>query len=228
MAWIATEAERVRGRRRPAGEGNPLMAAQTLVSRQIVEGLDAWRQLAERLSEDAFHAIYGTPAVQAALGTGAASTERPRKAARSKLHDALVERRIEELRAGMSHGGLAEALIRALVWVGMVRNAVDERGFAAITRLRDAHPANRQMSLADFKALVREQYLMLVVDEQAAVRAIPGLMPEPLEARREAFAVLRGVLEASGPLDEAPAERLRRVAALFGLGPELVTNRKAS
>jgi hypothetical protein len=53
-------------------------------------------------------------------------------------------------------------------------------------------------------------------------------MPEPVEERREAFAALRGVLEASGPLDEAPAERLRRVAALFGLGPELVTARKAS
>jgi hypothetical protein len=81
---------------------------------------------------------------------------------------------------------------------------------------------------AQYEALVREQFLMLVVDERAAIRAIPGLMPEPLEARRGAFAALRGVLEASGPLDEAPAERLRRVAALLGLGTELVTHRKAS
>ncbi len=210
MAWIATEAERVRGRRAP-GEcrGNPLVAVQAQVSRQIVEGLDAWRLAMERLSEDTFHAIYGTPALQAALGIDTTSPERPRKAARSKLHDALVERRIEELRAGMSHGGLAEALIRALIWVGMVRNAVDERGFAAITRLRDAHPANKQMSLADFKALVREQYLMLVVDEQTAIRAIPGLMPEPLEARREAFAALRGVLE----VKRSPRRRAGRAPA---------------
>ena len=199
MAWIAGEAERVRGRRSPVGEGNALAAAETVVSRQIVEGLDAWRKAMERLSEDAFHAIYGTPALQAALGIDASSTERPRKAERSKLHESLVARRIEALRADITRGGLCEALVRALVWVGMARNAADERGFAAIIRLRDAHPASRQRTLADFKAVVREQYLMLVLDEEAAVRAIPGLMPEPVEERREAYAALKSVVEASGP-----------------------------
>jgi hypothetical protein len=228
IAWVATEAEHVGGHRRPAAEDNPLVTARALISRQIVEGLEAWRKAAERMSEETFHAIYGIPALQAALGIDTSSTERPRKAARSKLHEALVERRIEELVAGMTRGGLAEAVVRALLWVGMARNAVDERGFAAITRLRDAHPDHRQMRLADFKALVREQHLMLVVDEEAALRAIPSLMPESIDNRREAFAALRGVLEASGALGDAPAERLRRVAALFGLGPELVTSRKAS
>jgi hypothetical protein len=228
MAWIATAADRVRENRRPASPDNPLVAAQAQVSQAIVDRLDAWRIAAERLSEDAFHAIYGTPALQAALGVDTASPERPRKAARSKLHAALVERRIGELRAGMTCGGLAEALVRALLWVGMARNAADERGFAAIRRLRDAHAASRQMTLAAFKALVREQFLMLVIDEEAALSAIPGLMPEPAEERREAFATLRGVIEASGAPGDAAVERLGRVAGLFGLGPELVTSRKAS
>jgi hypothetical protein len=228
MAWVATEAERIRGRRAPAGAGNPLVAAQALMSKAMVEGLDAWRKAAERLSEEAFHAIYGTPGLQAALGIDTASQERPRKAAKSKLHEALVERRIAELRDGMTRGGLAEGLVRALLWVGMARNAVDERGFTSIRRLRDAHPASRQMTLADFKALVREQYLMLIVDEEAALRALPGLLPAATEDRRAAFDALRGVVEASGAPGEALTERLRRVAALLGLGPELVSNRKAS
>jgi hypothetical protein len=228
MAWVATQAESVRGSRRPASTDNPLVAAQALVSKAIAEGLDTWRMAAERLSEDAFHAVYGTPTLQAALGIDTSSPERPRKAARSKLHQALVERRIGELRAGMSRGGLAEALARALVYVGMARNRVDERGFAAIRRLRDAHPESRHMALADFKALVREQYLMLIIDEEAALSAIPELMPEPVEARREAFAALSNVVEASGVPRDAAVDRLRRVAALFGLGPELVTSRKAS
>jgi hypothetical protein len=212
MEWVATEAERVVGRRRPVAEENPLVAAQGLVSRQIVEGLEAWRKAAERLSEETFHAIYGIPALQAAVGIDTSSTERPRKAAKSKLHEALVERRINELRTHMTRGGLAEAVVRALLWVGTARNAVDERGFAAIARLRDAHPDHRQMRLADFKALVREQYLMLVVDEEAALRAISALMPEPMDNRREAFAALRDVLEASGALG-----RLAYLAARAGL-----------
>ena len=180
------------------------------------------------MAEDTFHAVYGTPALQAALGVDTASKRRPRKAARSKLHEALVEHRIASLRDGITHGGLRQALVRGLIWIGMARNAVDERGFAAITRLRDAHPASRQMSLPDFKALVRAQYLMLVLDEEAALVAIPGLMPQPADERREAFSALRSVIEASSAPEGARAERLGRVAALFGLGPELVSSRKAS
>ena len=228
MGWVATEAERVRDRRRPADPENPLVAAQSIASKAIVEGLDAWRRAMERAAEDAFHAVYGIPALQAALGIDTTSSRRPRKAAHSKLHEVLVERRMEALRAGMTCGGLREALIRALIWVGMARSAVDERGFAAITRIRDAHPAHRQMALADFKALVREQFLMLVLDEEVALAAIPGLLPESLDERRQALAALRGIVEASGAPDEGPSERLRRVAALFGLGPELVTSREAS
>ena len=123
----------------------------------------------------------------------------------------------------MARGGMAEALVRSLLYAGMARNAVDERGFAAITRMRDAHPSHRQMTLAAFKALVREQYLMLVVDEEAALRAVPALLPKSVEERRTAFATLRLIIEASGAPADAPAARLQRVAALFGLGPELVT-----
>jgi hypothetical protein len=228
MAWCAAQAERVRASRRPASPANPLLAAQALVSQAVVEGLDGWRKAAERLSEDAFHAIYGTPALQAALGIDTASQERPRKAARSKLHEALAARRIEALKARMSQGGLAEAMVRGLLYVGMVRGSVDERGFAAITRLRDAHPLQRRMTLTAFKELVSEQFLMLLVDEEAALRAIPGLLPEAQEERRAAFAALREILAARGDAGEASAERLRRIAALFGLGPELVTSRRAS
>ena len=102
------------------------------------------------------------------------STQPPRKAPRSELHKALVERRTGQLEAAMTEGGLPEALVRALLWVGMARHAVDERGFAAITRLRDAHEANRRMTLAEFKALVRDQYQMLLIDEEAALARHPG------------------------------------------------------
>ncbi len=228
MTWIATEAERVRERRRPADAANPLVAAQALGSKAIVESLDGWRKAIESLSEQAFHAIYGTPALQAALGIDRDSPERPRRAARSQLHAAMVERRIEELRAEMTRGGAREAVIRALLWVGRAREAVDERAFAAITRLRDRHPASSQMALCDFKALVRAQFLMLVIDEAAALAAIPALMPQAPEARREAFTALRSVVEASGAPTPVQEERLRRVAALFGLGPELVSQRDVS
>ena len=49
---------------------------------------------------------------------------------------ALVARRIGELKAEMTRGGLAEAVVRALIYVGLARGVVDERGFAAIRDIR--------------------------------------------------------------------------------------------
>jgi hypothetical protein len=49
------------------------------------------------------------------------------------------------------------------------------------------------------------------------------LLPDSIDDRRAAFDTLRLIVEASGTPGDAPAERLRRVAALFGLGPELVS-----
>ena len=84
LAWTQDAADRVREARRPTKPGNPLVAVQAALSQQIVDGFETWRLGAERFAEDAFHAIYGTPALQAALGIDTSSAQRPRKAARSK------------------------------------------------------------------------------------------------------------------------------------------------
>jgi hypothetical protein len=130
---------------------------------------------------------------------------------------------------------VAEALARSLLFVGMARGRADERGFAAIRRLRRAHAGARQLSLAAFKQLIREQYFMLLIDEKAALAALPALLPQEMEDRRAAFEALGEVLRATGQLSGDAAERLTRVAALFGLGnapvpfiPRATTGQKAS
>jgi hypothetical protein len=223
LTWVGDAAERVRADRQPVPSDNPLLAVQEHVSQQIVDGLEEWRTAAEKFSEKTFLALYGAPAVQAALGVDTASNQPPRKAEKSQLHRALVETRIAELRQEMTGGGLREALVRALLYVGMTRGSMDERGFEAIRRIRNAHPRSRQMSLEDFKILVRRQFFMLLIDQKAALKTIPGLMPDSAEERRTAFETLREVLAASGALDEIASERLGEVARLFGLDTEPVT-----
>ena len=151
LAWIGGAAEQVRAHRQTVRSDNALLAAQEQVSQQIVDGLEAWRKAMEKASEETFLAVYGAPPLQAALGIDTSSRQPPRKAARSLLHAALVEERSAELRRALGRGGLREALARALLYVGMARNVVDERGFEAIRRIRSAHPHHRAMSLADFK-----------------------------------------------------------------------------
>ena len=92
--------------------------------------------------------------MQKALGVDTASSQRPRKAEKSLLHRELMEPRIAELRAAMTRGGLRERWSgRCSMW-GCARNAVDERGFEAIRRMRRAQD-HRQMTLEEFKAMIR-------------------------------------------------------------------------
>ena len=62
--------------------------------------------------------------------------------------------------------------------------SVDERGFAVLQAIRAMQPANDRMSMAELKACLKEQYLLVRLDEERAVRAIPRLLPDSEHARR--------------------------------------------
>ena len=93
---------------------------------------------------------------------------------------------------------------------------VDERSLEALRRLRQADELAR-VTLAEFKMLVREQFFMLLLDREAALAAIPKLLPENMDERRKAFAAIQDVLSASAKISGEVAERLKQVAGLFGL-----------
>jgi Protein of unknown function (DUF3141) len=214
MAPVATMAEQVRNSRRPVAADNAFVAMQETASRQIVAALDAWRQASETIAERCFFAVYGSPALQAAAGIDPAGTRPLRKASKHPLHGELLHKRIAELKSRIPLGGLREAVIRALLYVGLARAAVDERGFEAVRRIRAAHG---DMPLAEFKALVREQFYMLLVDTEAALAALPSMLPADVDMRRKAFDLIRQIMNARGELSAEDKERMQRVARVFGL-----------
>src|SRR6516162_537422 len=220
MAPVAGMAEQVGNNRRPVASDNPFVAMQENASRQIVAALDAWRQASETFAERCFFTVYGSPTLQAAAGIDPAGTRPLRKAGKSPLHHELLQKRIAELKAGISVGGLREAIIRALLYVGTGRAAVDERGFEALRRIRRAHG---DMPLSAFKALVREQFYLLVLDTEAALAALPSMLPDNGEVRRKAFDLIKQVMSARGPLSDEDNKRMQRVAGAFGLGEAATT-----
>jgi hypothetical protein len=104
----------------------------------------------------------------------------------------------------------------------MGRRGVDERGFEAVRRLRQAHP---DISLSEFKGLVREQFYMLLLDTEAALAAIPTMLPADAKTRRKGFELIKEVMSARGELSAEDKERLLRVARLFELPEESSTVR---
>jgi hypothetical protein len=87
-----------------------------------------------------------------------------------------------------------------------------------VRRIRAAQHEMPALSLADFKALVREQFLMLLIDPEGALSAIPPMLPPEAEARVKAFDLLRSVLTVSrGEFSPEETERSARIAGLFGV-----------
>jgi pimeloyl-ACP methyl ester carboxylesterase len=212
---IAETAENVHEHRKPAAAGNPFLAIQEAMSKNIVRALDSWRDAQETMSEATFLAVYGSPALQAAVGIDPQSDPSP-KPEMSAEHRKRLDARIAELKSGIEKGGLRECVIRGLLYVGMARGMVDERSVEALRRVRKDDVAQR-MTLAEFKALVREQFFMLLLEPNPSLSAIPKLLPKNAEARRAGFALIQDVLSASAEISGETARRLSRVAELFGV-----------
>ena len=193
------------------------MAAQEQISQHIAASLDAWRDWRDMMSEHVFLFTYGSPVLQAAVGIDPNATEPMRKAPKSPFHRELLNNRIAELKSHIPVGGLREAVIRSVLYIGMSRGSVDERGFELVRRIRTAQHDMPTLSLADFKALVREQFLMLLIDSEAALAAIPTMLPPESEVRTKAFEVVKDVLTARGEMTEEENERSARIAGLFGI-----------
>ena len=224
MGPVKQMAETVREQRAEVGEGNPFLAMQVAVSKQIIQGLDSFRDMRDKFAEQMFFAVYGSPVVQAACGIEPDQTNL-RKAGKSRLHHELLERRIAELRAKIAVGGLREALARALIYVGKERGGLDERGFEAVRRLR-AEQGHARLSLAEFKTLIREQFLMLLIDEEAALSAIPSLLREESGDRSKVLAQLKDVLSVRQELTPLEQQRFRRIAQLFNTDPDAASASK--
>jgi pimeloyl-ACP methyl ester carboxylesterase len=214
MATVEKAATQVREGRTPAAPDNPFLAIQEQNSDRIVSMLDAYAEARDRLSEATFMAVYGSPALQAAVGVTPDTINR-RKPGKSAGHDELLRMRVAEIKSRVATGGLRECAIRSLLYVGMKRSGADERSLEALRRLRGD---DRRLTLSDFKALVREQFFLLLLDEEAALAAIPKMLPEGIDERRRALAGINQILNAAGELTGEARERFMRIVRLFDLG----------
>ncbi len=215
---VAAAADKIRERRKPAAQDNPFLAFQEIVSKNIVNVLDKWRDAQEALTETLFLSIYGSPALQAAVGVKPDAEVSP-KPKMSPEHRKRLEARTAELKSQIGVGGLRECVIRGLLYVGMARGMVDERSLEALRRAR-ASDVDSRLSLAQFKTIVREQFFMLLLEPEASLAAIPKLLPSSEDERRKGLTTILGVLSASAAISGESARRLERVTQLFGLAAE--------
>jgi Protein of unknown function (DUF3141) len=170
MRTVAPLADYARAKRTPASADNPFIAMQQQFSKTMVDALNLFRDLRDELVEQTFHAVYGSPLVQTACGISQDDGwPRPRPGLLPSVV-AAAEQEKRRLKGRIVKGNAIDAAARVLVYIGKAQHRIEKSTFDALRKLLLAHP---EVSLPEFKAVVREQWAILAVDERAAIKALP-------------------------------------------------------
>jgi hypothetical protein len=228
MRPIADWAETVRENRRPVSPNNPFLAFEHMASDMITSGFEMWGKARDAATEAFFFNTYGSPIVQAMFGLRADNTTVSRRVGRDVAREAAAQQSAAHLEQQVDQGGLVEAAVRALIYVRLPEGKVDERGFAALKQISAELPAAKRVGFVRFKEIVKEQYLILLLDPERAIAALPKLLPGNRRQCDEALALVRRVLAARGALPEESRRRLERIEGMFAGPPPEVGQDKAA
>ncbi|MEI2774171.1 MAG: DUF3141 domain-containing protein [Candidatus Competibacter sp.] len=212
MQQIAQLAGQVREQRQAVAPDNPLLQWQAIISDGMIAALDGWRDLRDRSLEQIFLAIYSAPLLQALVGLQASDESPRRRPGVEPERIAFIRQRMAELKARIAEGGIREAVIRSLVYIGMAGPGVDERAFNELRQMRAEHGG---LTLEEFKRMLREQFFALLLDRDDALAAIPKMLPADPAIRAEALKRIRQVVLAVGEPAGERAERLAEIETLF-------------
>jgi pimeloyl-ACP methyl ester carboxylesterase len=212
MRAVASIADHVQATRTPASADNQFIAVQQQFSKSMVDTLNLFRDLRDDLVERSFHAVYGSPVMQAACGISQDDgSPRPRPGLSPSVLAAAEEEK-RRLKGRIAEGTALDVVARMLVYVGKAQHRIEKSTFDALRTLILAHP---EVSPAEFKAAVREQWAILAVDERAAIEALPQLLPADAAERRAISDFLQATAAATGKLKVEGQRRLSEVLQLL-------------
>ena len=215
MRGVAPLADYARAKRVSISADNPFVALQQQYSKAMVDALNLFRDLRDDLVERTFHAVYGSPLVQLACGISQDDgPPRPRPGLLPSVLTAAEEEK-GRLKGRMAEGNALDAAARVLVYVGKAQHRIEKSTFDALRKLLLAHP---EVSPAEFKTAVREQWAILAVDERAAIEALPQLLPADATARRAFSDLVQTTVAATGKLKADGQRRLSEVLHLLAAG----------
>ncbi|MBV8439099.1 MAG: DUF3141 domain-containing protein [Hyphomicrobiales bacterium] len=210
MRWVADAANQVRAGRRPAASDNPFLALQEQMADAIVSAWNGFRDLRDNLEERTFFAIYNSPAVQSALGTGADVASPRKPPAKTSQEREAIAATLAGHRSNIAKGDRLEAAARALLYVLAADRKLDERVAFALRKLAQDHA---DIPIDRLKEVVRGQFFALELDKEQALRTLPAM----IEGQAERAALARGLVKALGAAGTPSQETELRLETLFDL-----------
>lgn len=215
-AAVQEAAQQVREHRQTVSEANPFLQLQTEFSTAVEQMLDQFRDCRDQIYAQAFDMLYSLPLVQAMTGQSLHDDAPPRPhPSETPEHRQYLAQELTRLEADIHNGGITEAAIRALFFVLAARGEADGRHFRHAEELVRPHLTN-DFDMQAFRHLVRRQALLMRLDEDAMVSAIPGLLngiaPEDI---RQVAGMIVQVIGSGDVLSAHEQTRLEQVSTLF-------------
>ncbi|MGA7329425.1 MAG: DUF3141 domain-containing protein, partial [Rhodomicrobium sp.] len=206
-------AEGVRKQRKPASPTNFYWQMQEAVSAQIEAALKAFGDARDAMVEQLFFGVFGSPIIQNLFQMTEAEKALRRTPATTPAQITAWETEKSALAARLNSGTYEDAIIRAAISIIGSLGTMDSR--TALT-LNEARQSLMNLSLPDFKAIVRTQALILWLYRDQALKALPNLVPSDAK-RKELLRTIRAGALAIGPISEVEQDCLSRLAEALGL-----------
>ncbi|MDD3029410.1 MAG: DUF3141 domain-containing protein [Alphaproteobacteria bacterium] len=204
--------------RRPVSTDNFLWKIQEDWSEQIVKSWDTLRDLRDHWIETVFLRTYGSPFVQAAVGLRSDHAVAKRRIGYDVERQKRVSEELDKLRTQFSEGGDLHAFVRSILYIAPL---ADERSFVMLRVLHDKNPSVPILTLDEFKALIRQQYMLVRLDPEYALQTLPDLLKDTSFSNADILESLRQIIFASGILTPAATERFARIEKIL-LGETVV------
>ncbi len=217
MLPIKAAAAEARLNREPVSPDNPFLSFEKAASDWITTWLQSLGEARDAMTEATFLNTYGSPLIQAAVGLMAEPNAVPGHIERDLERESAAAELANALEHRFEAGGADEGALRALIYIRRPDGAADERGFRMLKIIRDTRKANRQLTLSQFKDLLKEQFQLVLFDEERAIKALPKLVHPGEPESDAALDALRALLVAPGPLPTEEKSRVVRVEKLLGV-----------
>jgi hypothetical protein len=125
----------------------------------------------------------------------------------------------DQLRAKLEEryeaGSPLEACLRALAYIRAPEGAADERGFAMARAMRAETSRKERVPLPKLKEAIKEQVLLVALDEARAIRALPHILPQSQDEREKILKTLHKLIDASGRIEAEGTRRLAEIEAII-------------
>jgi len=219
---IAPVAEAVRENRVQISDDSPYRRLEHMAADTVTAWLEAYGSMMDMFKEAAFHSIYGNPIVQAAVGMRGSNIVPHHRLGRSVMREAAAAKNLLELESKLNIGGPVEALLRCVNYIHRAERVVDERAFGALAQYQRELAGGGGITFGDFKQILRTQASIVGWNADAALEALPNLLPADQTERDKLLEAVRRVAHVVGQLSGRTAERLAQIEAIFTARPKPV------